>query len=100
MPSRRKVTLEEVRAVVEEDLEERMAKLRADGKRAPLLSECLREVGTPAGRALVAAVLAGGPFPQFAAAAGRPGVLVKIDKDGTRTLGRFVRRTFAPVKGE
>lgn len=35
MPSRRKVTLEEVRAVVEEDLEERMAKLRADGKRAP-----------------------------------------------------------------
>jgi hypothetical protein len=67
-------------------------------RRSALLAERFREMGTPAGRARVAAVLAASPFPRFEAVAARPGLLVKIDEDGTRTLGRFVKRTFTPVK--
>lgn len=62
------------------------------------VSETLAEVETPVGRARLQAVLAGRPFPHFEAAKGRPGLLVRIDADGTRTVGRFVRRVFTPVK--
>jgi hypothetical protein len=65
---------------------------------APLLSERLKDIDTPAGRARVAAGLASEPFPHFEVAPGRPGLLVRIDEDGTRTIGRFVKRTFVPVK--
>jgi hypothetical protein len=65
---------------------------------APLVSERLRDVDTAAGRARAEALLASGPFPHFEAAPGRPGLLVKIDENGTRTVGRFVKRTFTPVK--
>jgi len=64
----------------------------------PLLSERLRDIDTPAGRARVEALLASGPFPHFEPAPGRPGLLVKIDEDGTRTVGRFIKRAFTPVK--
>jgi hypothetical protein len=67
-------------------------------QQAPLLSKRLRDIDTPAGRARVEAYLAAGPFPHFEPAPGRPGLLVKIDEDGTRTMGRFVKRTFTPVK--
>ncbi len=30
---------------------------------------------------------------------GPPGLLVKIDEDGTRTVGRFIKRAFTPVNG-
>jgi hypothetical protein len=63
----------------------------------PPLSACLGEVETPVGRARAAAHLAAAPFPQFTAA-DRPGHVVRIDADGTRTLGRFVKRAFVPVK--
>ena len=46
----------------------------------------------------VAAGLASEPFPHFEVAPGRPGLLVRIDEDGTRTIGRFVKRAFVPVK--
>ena len=64
----------------------------------PLLSERLRDVDTPAGRARVEVLLASGPFPHFEAAPGRTGLLVKVDEDGTRTVGRFIKRTFTPVR--
>jgi hypothetical protein len=64
----------------------------------PLVSERLKDIDTPAGRARVAAGLAAEPFPHFEVAPGRPGLFVKIEEDGTRTLGRFVKRTFTPVK--
>jgi hypothetical protein len=66
----------------------------------PLLSERLRDIDTPAGHARVAAGLASGPFPHFAAVPGRPGLLIKIDRDGTRTVGRFVNREFVPCDVE
>lgn len=65
---------------------------------APAVSARLEDIDTPAGRARVAAGLASEPFPHFEVAPGRPGFLVRIDEDGTRTLGRFVKRKFVPVK--
>jgi hypothetical protein len=38
------------------------------------------------------------PFPHFEAAPGRRGLMVRIDPDGTRTVGRFVNREFRPSK--
>ena len=67
-------------------------------RRSALLAERFREIGTPAGRARVEALLASGPYPHFEAVPGRPGLLVKIDEDGTRTTGRFIKRTFTAVK--
>ncbi|SRR6266568_240707 len=71
-------------------------RLKQRGDARPL-SECLRSVDTEAGRARTAAVLAARPYPHFEAAADRPGLLVKIDDDGTRTVGRFVNRRFQPA---
>lgn len=61
------------------------------------LSEALAQVDTPMGRALVRAYLANLPFPHFEAAPDQPGLLCKIDEDGTRTIGRFVNRQFVAV---
>lgn len=37
------------------------------------------------------------PYPHFEAAPDHPGLLIRLDEDGTRTLGRFVNREFCPV---
>lgn len=69
--------------------------LKRRGEAVPL-SKCIASVGTKAGRAKIAAVLGARPFPHFEAAAA-PGLIVKIDADGTRTTGRFVNREFRAV---
>ena len=61
-----------------------------------LLSECLESVNSPEGRQRVVDYLDSQPFPHYEAASGHPGLLVRIDADGTRTLGRFVNRRFEP----
>jgi len=61
------------------------------------LSACLREVDSPAGRRRVAAYLKTLPFPHYEAAPDKPGLLVRIEADGRRTLGRFVNRHFEPA---
>jgi hypothetical protein len=71
---------------------EALALRRAGGGRP--LSACLSEPGTPAGDKRVAAVLAGLPFPHYETAPGQKGLLVRIEEDGTRTIGRFVNRKF------
>lgn len=38
------------------------------------------------------------PFPHYEPAPDAPGLLVKIEEDGTRTLGRFVNREFRPTE--
>ena len=72
-------------------------RLKREGEARPL-SELLATVGTAAGRKRLAKHLASRPFPQFEPAPGRAGFLVKIDKDGTRTIGRFVNREFRPAR--
>ena len=62
------------------------------------LSECLDAVDSPAGRQRVADFLRSQPFPHYEPNPDRPGMLVRIDADGQRTVGRFVNRQFRPVK--
>jgi hypothetical protein len=61
------------------------------------LSATLASVDSPAGRKRVVEHLKSRPFPHYEAA-DTPGLLVRIDADGTRTVGRFVNRQFQPVK--
>ncbi|WP_373048703.1 TA system antitoxin ParD family protein [Vulgatibacter sp.] len=72
---------------------EAVLKIKQRGEVVPL-SACLAEVDTAAGRERVGAYLASRPFPHFKPAPNRPGFVVKIDEDGTRTLGRLVGRKF------
>lgn len=70
--------------------------LRRAGKAQPL-SACLASVDSAEGRRRVVEYLESRPYPHFEAAADRPGLLVRIDADGTRTVGRFVDRRFLAV---
>ena len=67
--------------------------LRRSGNVKPL-SACLEAVDSPEGRRLVAEHLDSQPFPHYEQAPGRPGMLIRIDAGGKRTLGRFVHRRF------
>lgn len=70
--------------------------LRKAGKNQPL-SECLASVDTPSGRKRVADYLHSRPFPHYQPDPARPGLLIRIESDGTRTVGRFVDRRFHAV---
>jgi len=70
--------------------------LRTGGGNAPL-SKALESADTPEGRQRVAEYLAGQPFPHYEPAPDAPGMLVRIEADGTRTVGRFVSRQFKPA---
>ncbi|MDO8678104.1 MAG: hypothetical protein Q7R30_06015 [Acidobacteriota bacterium] len=70
--------------------------LRKAGKVQPL-SACLASVDGPEGRQRVIDFLDSRPFPHYEPTPDRPGVLVRIDEDGTRTVGRFVDRRFQAV---
>lgn len=61
------------------------------------LSECLESVDSPEGRRRVAEHLANQPFPHYEPARDVPGMLVRVEADGTRTVGRFVNRQFQEV---
>lgn len=57
------------------------------------LSACL-DADSDAGRARFQAHMTALPYPRFEPAQDRPGLFVKIDEDGTRTLGRLTGRKF------
>jgi hypothetical protein len=58
------------------------------------LSQCLASVDSGEGRRRVAEHLEGQPFPHYEPVPDEPGMLVRIEADGTRTVGRFVNRKF------
>ena len=60
------------------------------------VSECLESVDSREGRERVEALLRNGPFPHYEPHPDRPGLLVRIDADGKRVAGRFVKRQFVP----
>jgi hypothetical protein len=62
------------------------------------LSECLATVDTDVGRQRVREYLNARRFPHYEPATGAPSLLVRIDEDGTRTLGRFIGREFQAAK--
>ena len=70
--------------------------LRKAGKVQPL-SACLTTVDSPEGRRRVVDYLDTRPFPHYEPAPDQPGVLIRIDADGTRTTGRFVDRRFQSI---
>lgn len=71
--------------------------LRRAGAVMPL-SQSLASVDSVEGRRRVAEYLDSRPFPHYEAALDAPGLLIRVDADGTRTLGRFVGREFLAVK--
>ncbi|MGA9671070.1 MAG: hypothetical protein WBQ94_17805 [Terracidiphilus sp.] len=71
--------------------------LRRSGAAQPL-SEALASVDTLAGRKRVGDILAARPYPHYKQYSGRPGLLVRIDEDGTQRVGRFVNRVFTVVE--
>src|SRR5256885_8824653 len=67
---------------------DRAIALRRAGDAKPL-SDCLRKVDTAKGRQRVTDHLKRRPYPHFEQA-DFPGLLIKIDANGKRTLGRFL----------
>jgi len=67
--------------------------LRRAGAVKPL-SECLESVDSAEGRRRVGEYLQSLPFPHYEPAPDGRGMLVRIEADGTRTVGRFVNRQF------
>jgi hypothetical protein len=61
------------------------------------LSACLGSVDSTEGRERVADFLESQPFPHYQPHPDRPGLLVRVDADGSRSVGRFVKRQFQPV---
>ena len=61
------------------------------------LSELLAEVDTPTGRQRLADHMTSLPFPHYQPHPDQPRLLIRIESDGTRTVGRFVQRVFTPV---
>ncbi len=75
---------------------DRATALRCSGSQRPL-SELIQSVDSDEGRDRVSAYLEEAPFPHFETAGNSPGLLIKIDEDGTRTKGRFVNRQFEKI---
>lgn len=68
-----------------------MALCRAGTSRP--LSQCLAEVDTPRGIQRVTDHLKSQPFPHYEPSE-TPGLLMRIEENGKRSLGRFVNRQF------
>jgi len=58
------------------------------------LSACLDSVDSTKGRRRVAEFLRTQPYPHYEPAPSAPGLLVRIEAGGKRTVGRFVNRKF------
>jgi hypothetical protein len=70
--------------------------IRRSGMAKPL-SECFREVETEEGHKRLKAYLESRPFPHFEGVPGNPHLLVRIEANGTRTIGKFVKGQFKQV---
>lgn len=76
-----------------------LRRLQAQENLQPL-SELIRTVEEPEGRARLKAYLDSEPFPHFEAHPTRKGFLIRHDKDGSRSVGRFVQRKFQVESAE
>jgi len=61
------------------------------------LSEIIETVDKPEGRARLKVYLESRPFPHFEAHPTRKGLLIRIEEDGHRSVGRFRNRQFIEV---
>jgi len=60
-------------------------------------SDCLDAVESSEGRERLSEYLAARPYPHYESAPDRPGLLVRTEANGMRTVGRFVNRKFKVV---
>ena len=71
--------------------------LKRAGAAKPL-SDCLDTVSSDEGRKRVTEFLTTLPFPHYEPHPDKPGLLIRTEKDGKRTVGRFVNRKFKRVE--
>jgi ParD-like antitoxin of type II bacterial toxin-antitoxin system len=64
------------------------------------LSSCLETVDSAEGHQRVTDFLHSQPFPHYEPHPNQLGLLVQIEENGSRTVGRFVNRRFQPVKAK
>jgi hypothetical protein len=64
------------------------------------LSECLNSVDSAEGKHRVADFLRAQPFPHYEPHPDRQGLLIRIEANGRRTVGRFLHSQFTPVKAK
>src|SRR5437868_14862726 len=62
------------------------------------LSQCLQRVDSSEGRKRVAEHLKSLPYPHYESAPGQTGLVVRIEANGKRALGRFINRQFQIVR--
>jgi len=62
------------------------------------ISRCLETIGSEEGRQRVRDFLENGPFPRYQPHPGRCGLLVYVEDNGARTIGKFMKRRFVPSK--
>jgi len=74
------------------------AQIQGLQERAALpLSEIVRTINAPEGRARLNTYLQGRPFPRYFAHPVLAQTMIREDADGSRTVGRFKGRIFEPV---
>lgn len=78
---------------------EKTLALRKSGDHRPL-SKLLSSVDSAEGRKRVADYLNTQPFPHYEPSADHPGMLIRIDESGHRTVGKFVNREFQPLRSK
>jgi len=79
-------------------LEGRQAIALSRGAATASLSSHIASVDSEEGRRRVRDFLATQPYPHYEPLEDHPGLLVRIEADGTRTTGRFVNRRFRKVR--
>lgn len=78
---------------------DRAMSLRMAGGERPL-SQLFSEADAAVGRQRLEATLNQRPYPHYRPVAGRPGLLRRIEEDGSEVVGRFVGRAFVPVEAD
>lgn len=76
---------------------EEVLKLSRNARARPL-SSCLQSTDSPEGRGRLGAWLKSQPFPHYTPHPEKAGLLIRTEEDGRRTVGRFVKRQFQPVR--
>ena len=76
---------------------DRALALRRAGATRPL-SEAIASVDSDAGRQRVKDYLQSQPFPHYEPVTGQPGMLRRLEADGSETIGRFINRVFEPLQ--